>query len=609
MNLATFDIFDTVLVRCVDTPRDVFDLVARRLGWAGFAIARVEAERRARGDVSHGEPTLDEISQRLRGLPSGVTAAAAAAVELEVEQGVWRPVEAAREHVGRARADGAAIGFLSDMYLPSSVLSAWLVRQGIADPSDPVWVSCELRCSKHTGAAYAEVRRRLGFVGTWVHWGDNPKADVERARKAGVDGRLWRAAAWCDGERRWSRLAAGVGGCVRAARLCGAPAAVRGAVAGPAVVLAAFVQAAVDEARSAGLTRLHFLARDGQVLARVAAELGAHRSGVEVRYVHASRRAWRLAAFGADGQDLDQLASLALDARELPEFLLPLGEAIAPPAAWGDVPAWIGDHRARIEAWAREQAAFARAYLEREGLVEDQPVGLVDLGWSGTLQACLVRLRRAWGCTAPVCGWYLGCLRGGDPGLRSFLYPAGQAERRFVHAASAWEMLCPADHGTLLGYGRDGEPRLAPADALTIARARAIQDVIANVATNVVVSGCALPAAAACRRWARMWLASPQPGDLEALRPGYTTRALAAAQQGPGIPRPRRLARLLLTRHRHLEEWPWPGATLAAALPRCPASLRLALLAAREVAWDRFAGPRVEISRLNRPGTPAEKPV
>src|ERR1019366_8657113 len=116
MQLASFDIFDTVLTRTVAVPRDLFLLLAERLRArqiitleaAAFADARVRAERQARTRHPHGEVTLAEIYDELAAARSwpGAAGAAAEAAELETEADCLRAVPVMKTRVAAARLAG-----------------------------------------------------------------------------------------------------------------------------------------------------------------------------------------------------------------------------------------------------------------------------------------------------------------------------------------------------------------------------------------------------------------------------------------------------------------------------------------------------------------------
>ena len=69
-DVISFDIFDTALLRKVEFPSDIFDIMALEMHWPDFTSARKRAEDYARVQKEkaegHREVTIDEIYSVLR---------------------------------------------------------------------------------------------------------------------------------------------------------------------------------------------------------------------------------------------------------------------------------------------------------------------------------------------------------------------------------------------------------------------------------------------------------------------------------------------------------------------------------------------------------------
>ena len=68
--VVSFDIFDTLIVRDVDQPTDVFKLMSEKSGISDFPEKRIEAEKRAREQSSNGEVKLADIYAAFEGMPN-----------------------------------------------------------------------------------------------------------------------------------------------------------------------------------------------------------------------------------------------------------------------------------------------------------------------------------------------------------------------------------------------------------------------------------------------------------------------------------------------------------------------------------------------------------
>lgn len=432
MRVASFDVFDTLLVRVQARPGDLFLQLGEELAAAGFkcpapadfARLRAQTELATRRTAPGGEVTLDEIysalAERLNW--SEPDCASARQLELDLEARSLKGIPAMLTRVNAARAEVDTIWFLSDMYLPTAFLEMVLRRESFFCDGDRLFVSGDHHASKARGDLFTQARAQVpAAITSWKHLGDNPHSDEGMPREQGITTELWQQAALNRYERiacacqSLSRIASLLAGAMRRARLANpeADSARRiiwdtGCdVVGP--LLFGFVHWCLAQAAQRGLRRLYFVARDGQLLHRIAERLApAWGFAVECRYLHGSRQAWHPAA--ADS----------------------------------------GAVRAR-----------ALGYLEQEGLLDGTPWAMVDIGWHGNLQRSLAQLLGSGAAPHPVLGFYFGLVPGTeDPsgnslvGYWNSLPLRGHSVRRLNHAL--WEIFLTADHGSVLGYREEG---------------------------------------------------------------------------------------------------------------------------------------------------------
>lgn len=167
----SFDIFDTLIARRCIWPGAVFDEVERRSGLAGVAAARRAAEA-SFGDREYTLADIHALLARQLGLDAA-QAQALMALEIEVELENVLPVADA---MSRVQSDSLLI---TDMYLPESVIRRLLQRAGLAGH----FVMLRSAHGKRSGRVWAA----LVEAGMPVeHLGDNPRADVEQPRAAGL---------------------------------------------------------------------------------------------------------------------------------------------------------------------------------------------------------------------------------------------------------------------------------------------------------------------------------------------------------------------------------------------------------------------------------------
>lgn len=512
MRVASFDVFDTLLVRVQARPADLFAQLGAELARDGvkvpppveFARLRQRVELAARRGAPGGEATLEEIHAALAAALGWDAAARATARqrELALEERSLKAVPVMLGRLRAARASADAVWFFSDMYLPADFIEGVLRREGFFREGDRLFVSGEHRASKHRGDLFAEARKQAGRpITDWLHVGDNPHGDDLMPRAEGIRTELRREAAL----NRYEELARGtqpepswrslLAGAMRRARL-GNPEtdAARRVVwdtgcdiVGPLVF--GFVHWCLEEARSRGVRRLYFVARDGQLPQRVAERLApAWGFDIESRYLHGSRQAWHPASLRTLRQS-DRVWVLrrtrGLTVRQVlerlglePEWLVGDFAAAgftrtgwdAPLAPERDDALWrclqSPPVLAAVTAEAARRRALATRHLMQEGLGDGTPWGMVDIGWHGHLQRSLGRLLAPNDAELPLTGLYLGLLpvaaTGAGHTMLGYwnLLPArGHGVARLNHALL--ELFLSADHGSVLGY-REQAGRVVP---------------------------------------------------------------------------------------------------------------------------------------------------
>lgn len=185
-DILSFDIFDTLLMRRVLQPPDVFELVQLRLKGEGhaypFARMRQEAE-----NACPCCPCLKEIyaaMQRLYGLGPDVLQRMQE-LECEVDAGVLLRREKMCQAFQQAVAEGRKVYLISDMYYPGAYLEKLLLRHGIQGYAG-LFVSCDVKRSKQDGSLFQWYLANAG-PGKKLHIGDNRRADIQQAQACGIE--------------------------------------------------------------------------------------------------------------------------------------------------------------------------------------------------------------------------------------------------------------------------------------------------------------------------------------------------------------------------------------------------------------------------------------
>lgn len=185
-DVISFDIFDTLLMRRVLYPADVFDIVEYRLRGKGLDVPgfknyRVQAER---GVNPH--KNIEDIYQTLRDMLGWTNQQMKLAMyeELEVERQVIVQRSGMAEMVSYAHDLGKKVLLVSDMYLPSEFLQDVLSEHGLWQ-YDELYVSADRGTGK--GVQLFELVKAEHPGASYLHIGDNATVDGWSARVHGFD--------------------------------------------------------------------------------------------------------------------------------------------------------------------------------------------------------------------------------------------------------------------------------------------------------------------------------------------------------------------------------------------------------------------------------------
>lgn len=176
--IISFDVFDTLLLRKLCVPKDVFLLVERHWG-KGFAAERVDAESRARKRSEKEDVTLEEIYQEMN--PQFRDALKD---ELEAERRVLYQNPELKEVFDYVRECGKKVVLISDMYLPRTFLEQILMQEGFSG-WEKFYLSSEVGKTKDSGNLFSHVVSDMGIrnTATMLHIGDSRKSDYVQPKK------------------------------------------------------------------------------------------------------------------------------------------------------------------------------------------------------------------------------------------------------------------------------------------------------------------------------------------------------------------------------------------------------------------------------------------
>ena len=425
MKLASFDIFDTTLIRKCGAPVNIFYLLARRLfpdnevRVTAFIAWRKQAESMSREKYNCQNVTFDRIYDSFDEKSFGLTRGDAATAEKEMERQnlIVNPV--VKEIIERKRAEGYRICFISDMYLDSVFLREVLESQRLILPQEEIFVSCEHDANKSTGQLYPIVKAKYNPA-RWEHYGDNYHSDYVRARKHGIrafriDTAYTPAEEYVKNKYKDHRFFPEISiltGFQRAARIVGGNGSFSELAADfVAPVYIPYVSFVLEQARKHGIGRLYFINRDGYILLKMAEMFAWKYPEIELKYIFISRKSIAGASLvrmdpallietlqpqSLIGKRVDGLLhQLSISRQDLQEMGIHFSyDRITNDPEADDflnkmfrsayTPVWE-------ERIGKSRELF-KQYLDQEGVTEGVKSAMVDLGWYGSTRLMLNRI-------------------------------------------------------------------------------------------------------------------------------------------------------------------------------------------------------------------------
>lgn len=504
--MQSFDIFDTILVRTWARPTDLFWELGVQLRQAqlitispeAWQKIRVEAESAARQKTLTKEVTLNQIYQELQTIFnwSDQEVEEAIKLELNLESLSLRPIPETQRKIQNIHLLQQPIAYLSDMYLPTETIKDFLKDHFIWANGDQLYVSAEVGFGKGTGELfqYCMLQNNLK-IPELHHTGDNLHADVKVPQKLGIKVSPFRRSHLnryecliADDPNLPLRFRSLVAGASRLTRLHGQETESRrqtiwdtaANVIAPLVF--GFVHWVLQQAQQQGIQRLYFMARDGQILLKVARIICQQWNyELDCRYLYGSRQAFHFPALQSLGENelnwiLDNPSFLSVrivcDRVNLqPEII---ADALIRHGFLKEN--WdtnLSDHdilalKAVLEepcvsemilTLAKTEREKAIGYFKQEGMADGVSFATVDIGWSGKSQRSLSQILAAaqmypktglkgffFGLLSKIQAFPTDCL------MPYFLESDQVSERRFLCDSQILELFLAADHGSTIRY-------------------------------------------------------------------------------------------------------------------------------------------------------------
>lgn len=446
-NIISFDIFDTILIRPFASPDMVFsymeEMVAKEFGIRNFRTLRKKSEKIARERKHYlGDVKISEIYLVLAELARIDPEAAERLLNLEIniEKSLLIPRDEVINLAKYAKDSGKRVILVSDTYLERRHVEDILFSKGI-DFYDELYLSCESGKRKDRGDLWKYVLEREGATrDNFLHIGDNEQSDIQRIVDLGFNRlvHVMRPTALFRqsdlGRYLWEIMKPYTGW--RENLLYGTfanlycsnpnerhvfnskdplsdPFAFGYLVFGPIVFN--FLSWLLETSMKDGVKQLRFIAREGYLLNQAFETIVAHPDLDQVReklphgsYFLCSRRAATFAILRTD-KDIPRLLKrhfqgslrtffeARLNTSDMASIESRIGadvleQAFSLPEDYNQIFKYIVDVFDILTRQAQDERDALLQYCSNQGFNGSERIGIVDVGYSGTIQEALTEV-------------------------------------------------------------------------------------------------------------------------------------------------------------------------------------------------------------------------
>lgn len=188
-DIVSFDIFDTLIMRKVFSPEDVFRLLGEKVR-AELKLDCEIASIRAQAAQCGAYATINEIYGDIKKCTNLTDKNIADIMKLEKDTDIDLCI------VRRDIADlyeyclicGKEVYLISDMYYTIQDIKRILDKCGVTVPDDEhIWISCEKKADKVSGSLWKKYFKLVGKDNKCLHIGDNKTSDVKNPVRYGID--------------------------------------------------------------------------------------------------------------------------------------------------------------------------------------------------------------------------------------------------------------------------------------------------------------------------------------------------------------------------------------------------------------------------------------
>lgn len=186
----SFDIFDTLIMRKIFSPEDVFRLLGEKVRTELKLDCEIAGIRAQAAAQCGSNATINEIYEQIKKSTNLTDTNIACIMQLEKDTDIdlciaRRDIADLYEYCIKCKKE---VYLISDMYYTLQDIKCIIDKCGVTIPDDEhIWISCEKKSDKVSGLIWKEYSELVGKDIKCLHIGDNKTGDVENPAKYGID--------------------------------------------------------------------------------------------------------------------------------------------------------------------------------------------------------------------------------------------------------------------------------------------------------------------------------------------------------------------------------------------------------------------------------------
>lgn len=474
--IVSFDIFDTILKRNIRNPHDVFDVIQREwnnlseIKIEDFREKRIKAEYHSRKTIDAEDVTLEEIYSSLP--YDKEVREKLMAMELQIESSLLTVNQAMKEVYDYALSTGKIIVLLSDMYLSKDFIEFHLYKWGYRKYSS-LYVSSQLKKTKRTGSLFKYLLEQNHYTANQIiHIGDSWKSDYLAPRRFGIHsyhiGTYTNHTLYAQ-YKKTDNLDQNILSCFINNQVYGERFFRIGyETLGP--LLYGFCEWLHMEKKRLRLQKILFFSRDGQIIQKAYKALYPLE---DTTYIYVSRRSLTVPLIWMQNSLPEVLKTipiyqfyneiqviidrLGLDYNHYKEIVSQYGfeegQCLHKKEFFTNSHFEALYEKLKNDILINSKVEFKTMNEYINELHLESQVGVVDIGWNGTMQQTMQNILNIFGKEVSLYGFYLGINKSIENGY-GFLYDTKQDELKYPLRlfVGLFELLFSADHGSVKRY-------------------------------------------------------------------------------------------------------------------------------------------------------------